>query len=118
MLHPFQIRLKAAGGRGRGVCAKAERRRLSRSMWVRASAMAASGLGQAKPTSSAENVDADRLQVRPPNPGVPQTCSSLERLDVKAVMVELHAVTPANVESKEAWAGQNECEPVHIRRIF
>jgi hypothetical protein len=32
-------------------------------------------------------IDNDRLQIRPPDPGVPQTSSGLERFNLKAVIV-------------------------------
>jgi hypothetical protein len=35
-------------------------------------------------------IDDDRLLIRPPDPGVPQTLSGLEGLDLKAVIVHCH----------------------------
>jgi hypothetical protein len=39
-------------------------------------------------------IDDDRLLIRPPDPGVPQTLSGLEGLNLKAVIV--HVVTPGS----------------------
>jgi hypothetical protein len=62
-------------------------------------------------------VDDDGHQIRAPDPGVPQTFSSLEGLDLKAVMV--HCRDPKIFpEPKETCADQNECELIHIWLIF
>jgi hypothetical protein len=47
-------------------------------------------------------VDDDRRQIRPPDPGVPQTPSGLEGFNSKAVIVALHfGDSPAIPESKQ-----------------
>src|SRR6266566_6336495 len=62
-------------------------------------------------------VDDDRLQIRSPDPGVPQTFSGLEGFDLKAVIVHLrdsgHFPKPT-----ETCADKNECEPIHMLALF
>ncbi|MGO8909781.1 MAG: hypothetical protein ACLQDM_10760 [Bradyrhizobium sp.] len=43
-------------------------------------------------------VDDDRLEIRPPDPGVPEAFSGLEGLDLKAVIV--HVASPANFQCR------------------
>src|ERR1700737_890077 len=53
-------------------------------------------------------VDDDRLQIRPPNPGMPQTSSCLERLNFEAVIVALH------FRGSRYFPGRRKHEPVTI----
>jgi hypothetical protein len=58
-------------------------------------------------------VDDEGLHIRPLDPGVPQTRSSLERFDLKAIMVHFRGSRcfPAAMEPR---AGEEDCELVHI----
>jgi hypothetical protein len=50
-------------------------------------------------------VDDDGLPIRPPDAGVPQTCSSLERFDLKAIMG--HWATPEILRSQASIGRSN-----------
>src|ERR1700761_8874225 len=62
-------------------------------------------------------IDDDRLQIRPPDPGVPEASSRLERLDLKAVVIHVASLGDFGSRTKSR-AGKNDCELVHIRRLF
>jgi hypothetical protein len=61
-------------------------------------------------------VDDEGSHIRPLDPGVPQTCSSLKRFDLKAIMV--HVRDPLFPASMETRAGEDTCELVHTSGLI
>src|SRR5450631_3933350 len=59
-------------------------------------------------------VDHNGIQIRAPDPGVPQAPSGLEGLDSKSVIVALHLVTPPIWDTIRECGPKNGCEPGHI----
>jgi hypothetical protein len=62
-------------------------------------------------------IDDDRLLVLAPDPGVPEASSSLESLDLKAVVIHVSSLSDFGIRTKPR-ARKNDCELVHIPRVF